>query len=482
MADAANSLTEHYDRKLATLATKRAELDEEDAQIEDLKKQLEKRQKEIKRELKTIDVETDQHTRWKAKASKDEYDSVPETPIDKQPQELKHIIFDKLDWYSLAMMAQVSSLYATMINTTKKYHDMIDKMKTRWQRPARLLFFDAHNIVDSAIVRDKTVWLRQRALDMYSGAENADLHKSDPTDTAYVLGDGPIPCAPIYNYAGAQCAYFYDQSALMSFNWTTGVCDTVTHTVADKYAIAGCNGNLYVSVNNTLRRYQGSVHGHFDIIQTFKMPVCSMCTALDTFTPDDAFRLSPLVVVSESLMVYRPDPNYGDYFSRRDYVVVVEVDEEIEVTCLSEPSMVAYSNRTLAIAAKKRHAEEETFPSEVWLHCKTDDPMYTHGVCFPKDGICQIIGDGYGAFIVRTFDNKVYRLTKTTGYERIPLKYISVTDTGVESEHTLSKVYNMFFDKDNLMIMGDTTTNNGATEEARIIVFDPDYKYESSFP
>jgi len=486
MADA-NPHNEHYATKAREQYAIRDRCNKAEREIEELEATLATRKGRIALERDAAQAEIDKYRRWQEKLQSESYDKKEPTPIHAQPDEMKTEQLGLLDWKALSVMSQVDRRFLTLINGKKQLHDEIEKEKTRWLRPARLLFTDDEDILDRALIRGNTMWLRDVAYnDNYNGKNNLKLQTAD--ESTYVLGDSAIPCDAPYNYGGKQCAYFLEESALMSVDWATGGPPDILPYRHQSFAMAGCNGNLYVSVDNELRCYTGSVTGAYRVVRTFEKPVCDMFKSLERGMPNNRLQLCPLVVLSESLIVYRPAQINTAHYQYRDHVVVWDGYQEIEVRCPYPPCMVAYSGRTLAVTTSKDDIDT-AFPSRVYLyyaeypHDEASDDKYSDGTCFDIErNICQIIGDTHGAFIVRTTNQMLFRLTAVTGYQPIPPRFLMADDKGEEVTHTLNNIHTMFFDNENLIVIGDEDLGGGGILEGRVIVFDPDYKYKSSFP
>ena len=85
-----------------------------------------------------------------------------------------------------------------------------------------------------------------------------------------------------------------------------------------------------------------------------------------------------------------------------------------------------------------------------------------------------MLGDGNGAFIVRTVAHKLYRLAFGTGYVEIPTQ-LRVPGGSMEQ---MQMINNMFFDKGCLIVVGSISREG--IDMGCCAVYDPDYEYAGS--
>lgn len=234
------------------------------------------------------------------------------------------------------------------------------------------------------------------------------------------------------------------------------------------------DGNLYIAVNtkagSELRCYDADMD-NYRVVQRFGQDVCILHAV------DDAIRRvheTTLVVQSEAFIAYIPQEKAYEHY----YVHVIEEGEDhTAIQFTNRPVMIAYSGRSLAtvtVGINETTKKEEIYPSSISL-CSNIRGYGTIVGKFPLKNICQIVGDGHGAFIVRTIDDhKLYRLAYGTGYVEISTTFLS--PRGVS--HKLDGMFNMFFDKRRLIVLG--WREDAGFHKGCCIVYDPDYEYSGS--
>lgn len=395
------------------------------------------------------------------------YDPEKPTPINKLPSEMKFSVADGENAYVLSTLSQVNTSFHKAIYDSPKLLAVIEQEKKRWTIPPRLIFMNTDHYLYCALFHDNMVWFSSDLTHF----ECSTMQAAEESD--YILAPTDIGCVGSFNYTGTNCAYFLRRRSIQSKAWDS---EDIDQKLIENDAAAMCDGNLYLAVkeaapvpvddddyvytrNTEIRCYTGSIHGDYRVVGTYTNRILSMYN-LRADNPGQRLHRCTLLVQSDSFII--------SIQANKDGVIYVSVwENEVETIVMPGrnekgknliPCILAYSGHSLAIAYIDQSVNY--LASKVTL--SSDRAGYDITYDYPMDNICQMIGIGHGAFIVRTISpDKLYLLRYAAGY--------------VEIETSLAGMCNMYYNNDRLIVLGwkeQVGFNVGAC-----IIYDHDNKY-----
>lgn len=385
-----------------------------------------------------------------------EHDERMPSPFVAVSPELPFSYLDLLDWRELTNMREMNKALYQSITYTKRFHDIIEKEETRWKRGPRPLFKCVDGIYHNVLIIENNIWLHDH--EKFIGKDDPDNITCTPAGDKYKLASGTFAPSSQYCSTGPDCAYFQGEDKTVQIthfdNATTS--ETLELPPFKNMSMTQCDELTYLAIDNVLRCYKSDKS--FGTVHTFTDPIIDRFANINL---NDAVVLHPLDVVSDRLVT--------TICSKKGHPVVVVWDgiREIEVEVENMPCMVAFSSRTLAIVC----ADKGKYPSVVSLRSNTIDEDYSHVKGeYSMEGICDIVADGNGAFIVRTKEDCLYRLTTVKGFQKVAIYFMDDGDLRSVERITSMRFYN-----------GDLIVTGYVNNVAIAVVFDPDYNFVSTF-
>lgn len=411
----------------------------------------------------------------------------PDKPsLNKLPLEMKFSVADGENAHVLSTLSQVNTSFHKAIYDSPKLLAVIKHAEKRWTIPPRLIFMNATHYMEYALFHNNIVWFSVNELTLRGVAS---IQVTDVSE--YILAGTQINNCGLFNYTGTNCAYFLTPQTVTSKAWDSIDFDRQR---IENYAAAMCDGNLYLAVKEAvsqrdddeyhprkteIRCYSGSINGDYRVVRTYENTVEPMFSPR-ILTPRQRLYRCPLLVQSDSFII--------SIQANKDGLIYVSVWKDEVETIITPgrnengnnliPRILAYSGHSLAIAYMN--------PSGNYLASKvtlsSDRAGYDSTYDYPMDNICQMIGVGHGAFIVRTISpHKLYLLRYAKGYVEIETNTPTIRFVGDNIEldadrpTPLENMCNMYYNKDKLIVLGSKVV--GAFHVGACIMYDHNYKY-----